>query len=187
MGCGDMKNRTGINFKEHNLSITKTPSFSKYDLKSPKSDFIYRVIFINIDGVMIVKGDFGNWIFCREFHPSKKEGVSDSYWVEKLKISSTQDPYNFDSEGTEKSIKEMLYEGGLEDYGYEGEELERMKIYLEECLSCVTDSEWEYTYFAYYDKPDFLDAERVILCKSLDPSLLAVFDAFDEICSRMEE
>jgi hypothetical protein len=182
-----MKNRTGINFKDHNLFITKTPSFSKYDLKSPKSDFIHRVVFINIDGVMIVKGDFGNWIFCREFYPSKKDGVSDHYWAEKLMISSIQDPYEFDPEETGNRIREMLYRGGLEDYGYTGEKLERMKIYLEECLNYVTDSEWEYTYFAYYNKPDFLDAESVILCKSLKSSLLAVFDAFDEICSRMEE
>ncbi len=102
-------------------------------------------------------------------------------------ISSIQDPYEFDPEETGNRIREMLYRGGLEDYGYTGEKLERMKIYLEECLNCVKDSEWEYTYFAYYDKPDFLDAESVILCKSLNPSLQAVFDAFDEICSRMGE
>jgi len=183
-----MKNRTGINFKEHDLQITKTPTYSIYDLKSPKSDFIYRVKFINIDGVMVVKGDFGNYVFCREFHPSKKADsyVSDYYWIEKLQTHSIQDPFHFDSENTKKLIKEKL-NGGLEEYGYEGQKLEEMKEYMKESLNYVDLSEGEYISFAYYNTPSFLDAEGVPFCKSIDVQLLVVFDAFDEICSRMKK
>ena len=38
----------------------------------------------------VVTGDVGNWMFCREFHPSSKGHVSDYYWVEKLQMSSSQ-------------------------------------------------------------------------------------------------
>lgn len=183
----EKQSRSGLDFSHHDLTIVKTPSFFKYDLKSPTSEYIYRVTFINIDGVMIVKGDFGNWIFCREFYPSKKAGVSSDYWAEKLKTSSKQDPYVFDSEETKLKIKEMLYEKGLEEYGYEGDRLVEMREYLELCLEYVDCTEGEYVYFAYYQKPNFLDSENVIFCKSLDTSLLCVMDAFDEICSRMEE
>jgi hypothetical protein len=180
-----MKNRTGIDFKEHDLQIIKTPTYSIYDLKSPKSDFIYRVKFINIDGVLLVKGDFGNWIFCREFHPSK-ECVSDYYWTEKLQTHSIQDPFCFDSTATRKLIEEKL-NGGLEEYGYEGHQLEEMKEYMKESLNYVDLSEGEYISFAYYNAPSFLDAESVPFRKRIDTQLLAVFDAFDEIYNRMKK
>jgi hypothetical protein len=55
-----MKNRTGTDFSKHNLQITKSETYSIYDLKLPDSEYRQRIKFINIDGVLLVKGDYGN-------------------------------------------------------------------------------------------------------------------------------
>lgn len=180
-----MSNRTGVDFSKHDLNIIKSTTYSIYDLKHPEHVMMWRVKFINIDGVLVVTGDYGNWIFCREFHPTSDGFVSDYYWCEKLQINSEQKPYEFDSENTEKELKEGI-EKGLKDYGYEGERLEKMKEYYQDCLNYVYNSEFEYTSFAYNNMLSWMDSEDVPFVKSIKIHLKYVFDAFDEICIRMK-
>lgn len=180
-----MKNRTGINFDEHELKIIKDDNVTIYQLKKP--DTIYQSIkFINTQGIMAVTGDYGNWIFCREFHPKADGKVSDGYWAEKLTISSSQEVYVFDNEGTRKQLKDGI-NGQLAEYGYEGEELEEAKAYFKHLLDFVDDYENEYVNEAYNNMPRNFDFEMIPLQKRLKPWLMCIFDGFDEICNRIKE
>lgn len=178
----EIKNRTGIDFSEHELQIVDQEGLKVYQLKKPNT-ICESIKYINTNGIMAVTGDFGNWIFCREFHPSPKERVSSGYWIEKLQIHSVQEPLKYDSESTAESIKENL-NGGLEAYGYEGTELEQMKEYFENCLQYV-DDETEYLVHAR-EYPGFADYECVVYEKKPSNRLLIIMDGFDEICQRMK-
>jgi len=138
--------------------------------------------FMNTNENLIVTGDYGNWIFCRPFIPSSDGFVSDCYWLEKLKISSSQELSKYDPEETEKSIQKLL-DSELEEYGYEGEELENLKSELSHLLYYV-DDEIEYNYNAYRDSS--LDYEQIPYETKLNYWLLIIFDAFDEICNRIK-
>lgn len=172
--------------------------FSKYQLDVSKSDVCLihtlhnngsmsgRVVFINSNGIMAVTGDFYNWIFSREFHPSKDGYVSDGYWAEKLQIASDINPFVFSPDDTLKELKNGI-DGELEEYGYEGEELEKMKEYYEECIEfCENYSDGEsYLHEAHNNLPNFCDYEAVVYCSEIKNQLKIIFDAFEEICSRM--
>lgn len=175
--------RTGIDFSKHEVHVTRHDGFLMHYIKKPNtvSDSIK---YINTNGIMAVTGDYGNWIFCREFHPDPKGHVSDGYWEEKLQISSTQKWEDYDAERTQAQIESMI-NGGLKEYGYTGKKLDEMMEYMENCLRCV-DDELDYTYTAYRELPGFCDYESVIFCKKTKYWLLAVFDGFDEICRRMK-
>jgi hypothetical protein len=176
--------RTEANFSEHELTIKQNEDILIHHLKHPKYNQMYSIKFINTNGVMVVTGDYGNWVFCREFHPSDDGFVSDYYWCEKLSLSSEQTPFEFNPEETERIIKEGL-NGGLEEYGYVDEKLEEMIEYYNELLD-YTHNEFEYTSFAYNNnKPRFIDAEQVPMEETIKPRLKVVFDAFDEICGRL--
>lgn len=179
-----LSKRCKIDFSEHEVLIAKQEDLAIYHLKKPNT-FYDSVKFINTNGILAVTGDYGNWIFCREYHPSPKDFVSDHYWDEKLRTASSQVSDVYDSEDTEKQIRKKL-NGGLVDYGYEGARLEEAKEYFEECLNYV-DSEYEYIAYAYHNYPNFMDSEDVVFEKKYKGWLLAVFDAFDEICRRMKE
>jgi hypothetical protein len=179
-----MGKRTGIDFSKHKVHVTRHEGFLMYYIKKPTT-ICDSIKYINTGGIMAVTGDYGNWIFCREFHPNAKEGVSDGYWEEKLEISSTQKAEEYDQEHTQSDIEAML-NGGLEEYGYTGSKLEEMKEYFNECLTRV-DDELEYTSYAYRNYPSFCDHETVIFRKRTKYWLKAVFDGFDEICRRMKE
>jgi len=133
-------NRTGIDFNNHELIIEDKEGLLIHTLKRPDYEIRGRINFINTNGVMVVTGDYGNWLFCREFHPSAEGGVSDGYWHEKLQRLSTQDGLEFDSTRTAEEIKEGL-NGGLEEYGYKGEELEEVKKYYNNLLYYVDESQ----------------------------------------------
>lgn len=178
-----MSNRMNIDFSKHELTVTKTDQVTIHHLKRPDT-IIYNCKFINTNGVLLVTGDFGNWVFCREFHPSKGGKVSSGYWAEKLHINSEQEGMKFDSESTIKEINQGI-KGGLEEYGYEDNELEEMQEYYNNLLDYAECSEWEYTSYAYMEKPSFLDAESVPFVKDIKPNLKAVFDSFEEICKRL--
>lgn len=177
-------NRTGIEFENHELHVVQNDEVLIYHLKKPGT-YWNSIKYINTQGIMAVTGDYGNWIFCREFHPSADGFVSDGYWCEKLSISSTQVYNEYDSETTLKEIQRQL-NVGLVEQGYEGEELEVMTEYLEECLSYV-DDELDYTQYAYHNMPSFMDAENVIFKSEIKPWLKTIFDGFDEICRRLKE
>lgn len=178
-------NRTGIDFSKHIVEITNQKGLLVHHFRIP-GKYINSIKFINTNGIMCVTGDFGNWMFCREFHPSKEGHVSDDYWHEKLRISSCQNASVFDSEATEEYLKEGI-KSSLEEYGYTDDKLLLAKEYYEECLSYVSYSEFEYTAFAYQNIPSFMDAEEVPFIKDIKHHLKIVFDGFDEICRRMKE
>ena len=188
----DRKKRTQVDFSKHELIIIDDKlSNDKYgnivihDLKIPDS-IMNRVTFINTRGICIVTGDFGHWTLCREFHPAADGHISDSYWLEKLRISSTQVLCDYDSEETEKTIQEEI-DSGLEEYGYEGEQLKELKEWYKSLLDHTCD-EADYIYHAYYDcyRPNILDNESIPLDKKVNIRLKIIFDAFEEICSRLK-
>jgi len=166
--------RTNIDWGKH--EVTKTEFEGVLIHKIAKPDTRCRsVVFINTQGILAVTGDYGNWIFCREFHPSKDGFVSDSYWCEKLRIGSTQKPSDFDSDGTEKEIRKMLKE---EDISNEDKE------YLKDIIGEVNECEERYMVYAYDNLPKDRDPEYIPIIKKLNPWLECIFDAFEEICKR---
>lgn len=174
---------TTLDFKDHELIITKTDGILIHHLKKPNT-ITHNIKFINTNGVCVVTGDYKNWVFCREFHPSKDGYVSSHYWCEKLQISSSQEPYEFDDKATKKEITEMLKDS--EDFENE-EKKEEYIEYLNECFDYCDSQEWEYVSFAYNNMPSFMDAESVPNCRSIKHSLLFIFDAFNEICNRLDK
>jgi hypothetical protein len=144
------------------------------------------VKFVNDSEGLTVFGDFGRWSFCRPFHPSTDGGVSDGYWNEKLKMHSSQDHAKYDAEETRKELQEWI-KTGLEEYGYEGKKLKKLKGFYKHLLDYV-DDELEYTYHAFRSDWDVdLDYEQVPFCKKGSYQLEIVFDAFDEICRRLKQ
>jgi hypothetical protein len=174
--------RTGIDFSRHVITVEKSekPFCQIHHFKRPDTTN-YSATFTTCNGTMSVTGDFGLWIFSKPWVPSSEGAVSDSYWVEKL----GSEGLDFDGPGTEKEIKEGL-NGGLEEYGYEGEDLKTMKEYYSTLLDYV-ESEHEYVTRAYYDYiPDIIDSEDVPFVQCVKPYLRAVFDAFDAMCNKMK-
>jgi len=172
------RKRTKIDFSKHELNITNNDVVIIHDLKQ-KDSIEYRVVFINSNDICAVTGDFGNWIFCREFHPSNNGYVSDSYWIEKLKISSTQEPYVWNEELVRKEIVDILKD--KENMGYD--EIDFWK----ELMLDSHDGEYAYSAKCMYH-PLSIDAEKIPEARQeINPYLLAIFDAFEEVCRRMKE
>ena len=184
-----MERRTNWDFSKHThiVEIFKSEEGSEIRVdhfRKGDSNQGY-VKFVNDDRGLSVFGDFGNWIFCRPFHPAPDNFVSDGYWNEKLKMHSSQDHARYNEEETTKEIHELI-NSGLKEYGYEGEELELLKEWLRDLLPYVS-SEIEYAYHAYYcGNPVNMDYEMIPFCKEGSNQLKIVFDAFDEICSRLK-
>lgn len=173
--------RTQLDFSKHEVLVTETEGLLIHHLKIPGTG-MDNIKFINTGGIMAVTGDYGNWIFCREFHPSGSadSGVNVPYWLEKLKNSSCQDPYKYDAEGTANEIREILNNP-------EEELTDEEKEYLEQGLHEV-DDELDYTYHAYRNTVGrYEDLEYVPFVKKLNVWLPYIFDAFDEICRRLKE
>lgn len=142
--------------------------------------------FVNDSEGLAVYGDFGNWIFYRPFVPSPDGYVSDGYWNEKLRISSSQDHNTFDSEATANELRSLI-NGNFEEWGYEGENLKEAIKWANTLLYYV-DDELEYTYEAYRGaNPTEMDYEDIPFCKIGSVQLDIVFDAFDEICNRLKK
>lgn len=179
--------RTEFDFSEHELIVNNSGDLLVHTLKHKEYSKMYRFDFINTNGIMVVTGDYGNWMFCREFHPSADGGVSDYYWCEKIKIASTQEPFEFDQEATEKLIRDGI-DGELEAYGFSGDELETMIEYYEDTLLYnVDECEERYMVNAHDNMPSFCDSESTPHVTKIKYWLLCVFDAFEEICIRLKE
>lgn len=186
--------RTDIDFSEHIIIETKQEGFSVHDFRIPDTSS-ERILFINTNGIMAITGDFGNYIFCREFHPSPKDFVSDFYWCEKLQINSLQEYADYSPSDTEEELKirlkEYIEEQKIEDENFHEEEdfydeqNETIKYY-KECIEKV-HNEHEYIAFAYHERPDNIDCEDVVFRKEIKHRLKIIFDAFDEICRRLKE
>lgn len=169
-----IKPRRNIDWSKHIVETIKEDNSLMHLIHIPNSS-LNLVRFVNAYGVLSVTGDFGNWIFCREFHPSKGGYVSDGYWCEKLRMASCQNPSTYDSVSTVELLNKELEEEDL---------TEKEKTYLEDCLY-HSDDEIEYMYHAFRNNIGrYEDYEQVPLSKELNVWLLIVFDAFEEICRR---
>jgi|GEM_PF-1701778 len=182
--------RTNVDFSKHVHTVETFKCGEKtiqIDHFAEPGTGIYAIHFLNGPNGLVVYGDCGSWMFCRQFFPSGKKGecVDPVYWLEKLKIGSCQVPGKYDPEETAKELRE-LESKGLKEYGYSGKKLKEAKMWFHNLLSEV-DDELGYTYTAYreYGKPGFIDYEQIPFCKKLDAGLKCVFDAFDEMCLRM--
>ena len=178
--------RTEIEFENHELLTSNQDGLLIHELKKPDT-LCGRIRFVNIKGAMMVLGDYGHWMFCREFHPSGDGHVDDHYWIEKLEMYSTQKGKEYDSEATLGKLYDGINGGDLEEYGYVGDELDIMKEYYECCMR-FSDNEWEYVAFAHGDnKPHFIDHDQVPFVQRTKQWLLIVFDGFDEVCRRIKD
>lgn len=182
--------RTDINFSnhEHRVEYFKSEngdSLISVDHFQVGDSMASYIKFTNTAHNLVVTGDYGNWVFCRPFIPGVNNYVSDGYWLEKLSTYSNQVYSDYDSDETANEIM-ILVQTGLEEYGYEGDELKASKEWFSSLLYFV-DDELEYTYHAYRgDKPSFIGYDEVPLVKKVDSRLLIIFDAYDEICNRLE-
>jgi len=166
--------RSGVDFSNHQVKKIESENLLIYCFSKPNT-ICGSIKFINTQGILAITGDYGNWIFCREFHPSPDGFVSDSYWLEKLRMVSTQKPTDFDPEGTRVEINERLKEEDID---------EEEKVYLEDLLNQVYECEERYLVYAHDNLPKNRDHEFVPIVKKLNPWLEVIFDAFDEICKR---
>ena len=174
--------RTGIDFSKHEVIVTDVDGLLIHHLKIPNT-ICNNIKYINTNGIMAVTGDFGNWIFCREFHPSTEGGASAGYWDEKLEISSQQKAKKYDAEETVKRINE--FEETFPDYfGREMNEEEKDWV---QRLRRNVDDEYEYIYIAYRDSPSSIDSEAVPFGKVRHKWLEIIYDGFDEMCRRIKE
>ncbi len=172
-----MKRRTEIDFSRHELKVTKTDDVLIHEFKRPDS-INCMLVFINTCGVMTVTGDFGNWVFCREFHPSPDGAVSAGYWDGKLEIASEQKAKKYDAGETAKLINQ--FKNTFEE-SYDEEMSEEVRDWVER-LEGNVDDEFEYTYIAYRENPYEIDYESVSFGTKRHVWLDAVYDGFDEIC-----
>lgn len=173
--------RTGIDFSKHELKITETEGLLVHHLKKAGTS-CDNIRFINTNGILAVTGDYGNWIFCREFHPAADaDGACDYYWTQKLKIASTQQPYEWDEEGTRRDLLKEI-----EELKADKKANARGIKYYQDCLRNMCGSKEQYTQFAYENLPDHWDYESIICRDRLKYWLQAVYDGFDEICRRMK-
>ena len=186
------KKRSNWDFSEHTHTVEIFKSEKGNEIRVDhfqKGDSnIGYIKFVNDDRGLSIFGDFGNWIFCRPFHPSADGYVSDDYWIEKLKMSSIQVFEQLDFDSIILDINELI-NSGLEDYGYEGDDLIEAKEWYQELLEVAEgEDKFEYTYKAYRDspKPDFIDYGEIPYYKEIPMQLNIIFDAFDEICNRMK-
>jgi len=101
-----MRRRTNIDFSKHVLTIDETTNAVIYGFKKPET-YHGAIKFINTSGILAITGDYGNWIICREFHPSADGHVSDGYWCEKIRLSSSQKVSDHDPKATEDLINEI--------------------------------------------------------------------------------
>jgi len=173
-----LSKRCGIDFSKHELKIEENEYFKRFTFKVP--DTIYdMVVFTIMDGHLVVTGDYGSFVFNRAFTPFKGNYVSDRYFCEKL--HNYVEAFQFDKDETEKEIIEKINDASY----YVGEKNKTEYIEWLEELKTYLDDKLEYEYQAYRNMPSFIDCEDVPYSTRIKPQLLAIFDAFDEICERI--
>ena len=178
-----LKRRTNIDFSNHELLITKNELIKIHHLKQPNT-MVDSIKFINTERILAVTGDYGNWIFCREFNPSHDGYVSDYYWLEKLKISSSQEGTKFSGDKTKAEINDLIDK--RVDDTWCPEHRDDAISYYKSLLDYVSCGEHEYLEYAYNNYPDFMDYECVPIVNEIKYWLKAVFDGFEEICKRLK-
>ncbi|MFW6226371.1 MAG: hypothetical protein ACOC3V_05390 [bacterium] len=182
--------RTSIDFSKHSHRVEiykcgeKEIRIDHLQIDTSRTNYIQ---FINTDEICSVTGDFGNWIFCRPFIPSSNEGVTDSYWIEKLNTRSEQNLDKLDMAAISKRIEELL-DGDLDKMGFDEDEIDDVKSWYEDLLEETHD---EYSYIAKawrdYSRPSTIEDEDVPHITVVPIWLKIVFDGFEEICKRIKE
>lgn len=183
-----MAKRTDIDFSKHKyerLNLNDVTGSCPATICSLHLDSEYhKVVLITANGITSVTGDFGNWVFNREFVPdSRCSDFPGAYWASKLSSYSGQSGYVYDGDKTEERIKYLLSKEGQEEFGREWAEDE--KEYLENCFR-YTDSEQEYVNAAFHTRTGWFarDSDHVPYEERLNPWLEAIFDAIEEMCRR---
>lgn len=183
--------RTNTDFSKHEHKVElykcgeKQIRIDHFQVGNSRHDYIQ---FINTDEVMTVTGDYGNWVFCRPFIPTKGQTISDSYWIEKLKISSEQKlrdlDFDYMADMIKAEIKELIAEYGEEDNERYNTEMDWYENLLE---ACEGEDEIQYLSLAYRDSPNWKDYDDVPISYKTPIWLQIIFDAFEEMCSRMSD
>lgn len=174
--------RSQIDFSEFTLEVIQEGSTLIHKVRKTNHSHWYAVTFINTQGKMFVTGDYGEWIFNREFHPSEEGQVSDGYWLEKMRTGTSQVVSMYDGDATYKELKELL---DNEDNHLNEEERE----FIEELMGCAED-EVEYTYKAYRElnaPGRFSDYFDIPFCKKLNAWVPIIFDYFEFVCWKLKE
>lgn len=185
------KKLTDVDFSKHEVIIKKDELTTVHTL-SLKDSCLYRVNFINVMDKLLVTGDLGNYVFCRSFIPSKEGYVSPYYWLEKLRILSEQDGEDWDSKGTREKLKEDMQEyidytyDGYYDFDLEENEEDETIEYYKRCIELTEEPECYYDAYAYGEYPCCWDGEDVVKVMKIKSRLQIIFDAFNEICNRLE-
>jgi len=177
--------RTNVDWSNHELIISKDGSFLIHELKKPGTN-TGRVKFINGHGVLLVVGDYYRWSFCREFHPSATGSVSDSYWVEKLRIGNLMNPYEFSMDLVKEEFEELKEDYIRNEHGwYEEDAVKEVCEFVDRCIQMCED-EHEYIDYVRRNIPEALDWEDIPTGKRVPIQLNIIFDAFEEICKRIK-
>lgn len=166
-------------FANHEFRYFKDEYCTIFELKHKKYNQMYRVRFTNTDGKLLVTGDYGNWVFDREFHPSanKSDRAFIGYFLEKLRTNSAQDACVFNSDVVSEQINEIILDEEIDLTDDEFAYLKNLLTYTEE---------YEYIYHAIHDSVGrFKDGELIPRGKTIKPQLQHIFDAFNEMCDRL--
>lgn len=173
--------RTNTDFSKHVIGHLKTAEIEQFYFHKPGTR-IESVCFtiLNTDQAanLVVTGDFGNWIFCRRFHPDTDAKVSEGYWCEKLRMYSNQHSHVFCGETAQNQIREMMADPDAEITAEEWDWLSRLNEAAEE-------GEWQYHATAM-EYPDTFEAENIPRGLRLDYSLEAVFDAWEAMANMLK-
>jgi len=180
--------RSGLDFSKHILEAHESTigdeKIWQHYLRIPGQSSL-GIRFTNVAGVLLVTGDFGNYVFSRGFLPSaESEKVSDCYWLEKIRMHSIQKPCTYDPDETITRLNEAIIEA---DDRFSEEHIEEVKEYYEECKN-YTGDEWEYIEHARNNMPSFMDqSEDLVVGYKLHNQLSVVFDAYDRIIDIYKE
>lgn len=184
-----MESRTNIDFSKHEVTVIKHDGILIHHFKRPETTD-HMLTFINACGVMTVTGDFGNWVFSREFHPTANNEsdvdeyyVDDCYWDEQLMTASNQDYEIYDAKTALKEIKEFK-ENFHKIYKREMDWDEQDWI---ESLERNVDDEISYRQILYFEKPSTIDSELIPYGKYRHYWLEAIYDGFDALCEALRK
>ena len=170
-----MIKRTNIDFTNFSLTINEC-EYLTYVLKNDVGSIIK---FITDDSHLYVVGDYGNWIFNRNFIPVNGGSVLDYYWVRLLRERSTQNPFIFSKHKTCITIDAMIVNIEV-NYPNDSQKKIDLIKYFKNSKEYV-DNEQEYLWFVSEHKPNWY-LNDIIVEYDYMYDILVVFDAFEEIC-----
>lgn len=186
-----------IDFSNHKLEIKEDKLTTIHSLIHPEYDVMFRVNFINVMDRLLITGDFGNYVFNRSFYPNEENYVSVSYWNQKLIGEAHELEFNEIvkdlEEALDKYVENKMEEEPDEDCEDKDEYImmnsDDVMDYYEKCIELAENRDDSYKFFAYNDYPDDLaeDYGDVVIHEKTLERLRIVYDAFNEICRRVQQ